>query len=73
MRGFCTLFRAGPSFVALISLGQFLQTVINSARRTTGTSLDITTPSVLEVQLFFHSIVKLRAAAHAIDVKCSTS
>lgn len=49
---FCTLFRAEQDFGALIDGGQFQQAGFNSTRRGALAMLHITTPSVLEVNMF---------------------
>lgn len=63
---FHSYFRAEQSFVALIDSGQFLLIVFYSARRGALATLDFTTPSVLESQMFFHS---LGMVEKAIQVK----
>lgn len=46
-------------------MGQFLPAVLNSARRMAFTTLDITTPTVLETHLLFHSIATVEEVIKA--------
>lgn len=49
--------------------GQFLQTVLNSARRGAVAALDVTTPCVLEDHTFFHTLAIVVKAIQAKVLK----
>lgn len=62
---FNTHFRNGQISVALIDQGHFLLTVLDYTRRGAQATLDITTVSVLEVQMFSPSRAVLKKAIEA--------
>lgn len=70
---FCPLFYDGKSSLALIDGAQFLQTFLSTRRRGFLATLNITTSSVFEVQIFFHSIAMLKTAIQVKALKCSHS
>lgn len=70
---FSTLFRIGKSFVALINEDQHLQLVLKSTRRGSIARLDITTPSIVEVRMVFHSKAVVEKAIQAKTLKSSRS
>lgn len=67
---FCMLFRARQNYVATINMNQFLQTILNYARRGAVATLDISTPSVPEVRMFFHSSEMIEKVMQRKAPKC---
>lgn len=56
---FCSIFHAGQSSVALINRGHFLQNFLYNARHGAIATLDITTLSVLYVNMLSHRIATI--------------
>lgn len=64
-----TFFCTGIPFVDLIILSQFLRTVLNFTRPSAVTTLDIATPSVLKIYMFFRCKAMLEEAIQAKAVR----
>lgn len=59
---FCTLFRVEQSSMEINSGFRFQQTVLNTARLGSMAMLDITSTSVPEIHMFFHTIAMVKKA-----------
>lgn len=65
--------RASQSSVTHIKVGKILQTVLNILRRCTVATLDIKTPFLLGIHMFFYSIAMIEDDIYARTLKCSRS
>lgn len=70
---FYTFFRPKQISLLLISGAQFQQTALNCLLRSTLTMLNITTPSVVEVYIFFKRLVIVEEAIQVEALRCSHS
>lgn len=66
-----SFFRAGQSSVALINGGQFLQTLLNTARRGSVSILGIKISSVFKFHMFFYNMAMVKNVIQAKNLTCS--
>lgn len=70
---FNTLFRPGQISVVLFNVSQFPLTIFNSTPRGSLATFYITTPLVLRIKIFSHTIAMIKNAVEEKALKCTCS